>query len=64
MKIRSIANMERYYDSLLDRVKQMAQQEKSLDQIKKELRMPGYDDWAGKDRFPNNIEAAYRAVKK
>jgi hypothetical protein len=41
----------------------MAQQGKSLDQIKKELQMPEYEDWGGKDRFPNNIEAAYRAVK-
>ena len=56
-------NMERYYNSLLDRVKQMVQQGKSLDQIKKELRMPEYEDWEGKDRFPNNVEAAYRAVK-
>ncbi len=56
-------NMERYYSLLLDRVKQMAQQGKFLDQIKKELRMPEYEDWEGKDRFPNNIEAAYRAVK-
>jgi hypothetical protein len=36
---------------------------KSLDDIKKELKMPETDDWAGKDRFPNNIEAAYRAIK-
>ncbi|HEY2989838.1 MAG TPA: MBL fold metallo-hydrolase [Candidatus Binatia bacterium] len=56
-------NMERYYNLLLDRVKQMAQQGKSLEQIKKELKMPEYEDWEGKDRFPNNIEAAYRAVK-
>ncbi len=57
-------DMERYYNSLIDRVKQMVQQDKSLDQIKKELRMPEYEDWGGKDRFPNNIEAAYRAVKE
>jgi hypothetical protein len=24
--------------------------------------MPEAEDWQGKDRFPNNIEAAYRAV--
>jgi hypothetical protein len=47
----------------MDRVKQMAQQGKSLDDIKKELRVQGTEDWEGKDRFPNNIEAAYRAVK-
>ena len=55
-------NMERYYNLLVDRVKQMAQQGKSLDQIKKELKMPEYEDWEGKDCFPNNVEAAYRAV--
>ena len=41
----------------------MAQQGKSLDEIKKELRIPGTEDWEGKDRFPNHVEAAYRAVK-
>ena len=55
---------ERYYELLLDRVGKMAREGRSLDQIKKELRMPEYEDWQGKDRFPNNIEAAYRAVKK
>ena len=40
----------------------MVKQGKSLDEIKKELRVPGTEDWAGKDRYPNNIEAAYRAV--
>jgi cyclase len=56
-------DMERYYNLLLERVGAMAKQGKSLDDIKKELRMPETDDWAGKDRLPNNIEAAYRAVK-
>jgi hypothetical protein len=56
-------DMEGYYNLLLERVGAMAKQGKSLDDIKKELRMPETDDWAGKDRFPNNIEAAYRAVK-
>jgi cyclase len=56
-------DMENYYSVLLDRVKQMVQQGKSLDAIKKELKIPGTEDWADKDRFPNNIEAAYRAVK-
>ena len=37
-------------------------QGKSLDDIKKELRMPETDDWQGKDRYPNNIAAAYRTV--
>ena len=36
---------------------EMVKQGKSLDDIKKELRMPDYEDWEGKDCFPNNIEA-------
>ena len=61
--VQILDDMERYYNSLMDRVKQMVQQAKSLDEIKKELRIQGTEDWEGKDRFPNNIEAAYRAVK-
>jgi cyclase len=54
---------ERYYNLLLQRVKAMADQGKSLAQIQNELKMPEVEGWAGRDRFPNNIEAAYRAVK-
>jgi cyclase len=57
-----LEDMEKYYDLLLDRVGQMVKQGKSLDEIKKELKIPGTEDWEGKDRYPNNIEAAYRAV--
>jgi len=46
----------------MDGVRQMVKQGKSLDEIKKELKIPGTEDWAGKDRFANNIEAAYRGV--
>jgi cyclase len=56
-------DMEQYYNLLLERVGAMAKQGKSLDEIKKELRMPETADWEGEDRFPNNIEAAYRAIK-
>jgi len=56
-------DMEQYYSLLLERVGAMAKQGKSLDEIKKELRMPETADWEGKDRLPNNIEAAYRAIK-
>ena len=55
-------DMENYYAKLMDGVRQMMKQGKSLDDIKKELKIPGTEDWEGKDRFPNNIEAAYRAV--
>jgi cyclase len=56
-------DMERYYTLLMERVRQMAAQGKTLDQVKAELKMPEADDWVGKDRYPNNIEAAWRAVQ-
>ena len=36
---------------------------KSLEQIQKEVKLPEYDHWATKERFPTNVEAAFRAVK-
>jgi cyclase len=60
--VKILDDMEMYYNTLLEQVGQMAKQGKSLDEIKKELKIPGTDDWEGKDRYPNNIEAAYRAV--
>ena len=53
---------EAYYALLLDRVGAMAKAGKSLDDIKKEVRMPEYASWGSQDRFPTNVEAAYRAV--
>lgn len=61
--VKILDDMEQYYSLLLERVGAMAKQGKSLDEIKKELRMPETADWEGQDRFPNNIEAAYRAAK-
>ena len=61
--VKILDDTERYYTLLMDRVKQMVAQGKTLEQIKAELKMPEIDDWDGKERFPNNIEAAYRAVK-
>jgi cyclase len=55
--------MERYYALLLERVGKMAREGKTLDQIKAEIKMPEFDDWAGKDRIPSNVDAAWRAVK-
>jgi hypothetical protein len=54
--------MEKYYNLLLERVGAMVKAGKSLDEIKKELKIPGTEAWEGKDRYPNNIEAAYRGV--
>jgi cyclase len=61
--VKIFEDTERYYDLLIDRVGKMAREGKSLDEIKKELRMPEYDSWANKDRIPSNIEAAYKVVK-
>ena len=55
--------MERYYALLLERVGRMAREGKTLERIKAELRMPEFDDWAGKERFASNVDAAWRAVK-
>jgi cyclase len=55
---------EGYYTLLMKRVGDMAAQGKSLDEIKKELKMPEYADWVGQDRLPVNIEVAYKSVKK
>jgi hypothetical protein len=49
---------------LVQRVQDMASKGKSLDEIKKELKMPEFADWSGQDRLGVNIEAAYKAVKK
>jgi cyclase len=55
--------MERYYTLLVDRVRKMAADGKTLEQVKAELRMPEFDDWLAKERFPTNVEAAWRMVK-
>jgi cyclase len=54
---------EKYYALLVERVGKMVGEGKSLDQIKKDLKMPEYDHWATKERFPTNVEAAYKVVK-
>jgi cyclase len=53
---------EAYYKLLLDRVGAMVKAGKSLDDIKKDVTMPEYASWGSQDRFPTNVEAAYRAV--
>jgi cyclase len=53
---------EKYYALLVDRVTTMVAAGKSLDEIKKDLRMPEYASWASQDRMPTNIDAAYRMV--
>jgi cyclase len=54
---------EKYYALLLERVGTLIKAGKSLDEIQKEVKMPEYDHWASKERFPTNVEAAYRALQ-
>src|SRR5882672_3012887 len=61
--VRIFEDSEKYYALLLERVGRLAREGKSLDQIKKEVRMPEYEHWAAQERFPTNVEAAYKAVK-
>jgi hypothetical protein len=42
----------------------MANQGKSLEEMKKELKMPEYADWSGQDRLGVNIDVAYKSAKK
>ncbi len=53
---------EAYYALLVERVAAMVKAGKSLDEIKRDLKMPEYADWASQDRMPTNIDAAYRMV--
>ena len=55
---------EGFYTLLLKRVTDMARQGKSLEEIKKELKMPEYADWAGQDRLGVNIDVAYASMPK
>ena len=52
-----------FYTLLLQRVSDMAAQGKSLEQIKKELKMPEYAHWSGQNRLGVNIDVAYKSVK-
>ena len=53
---------EKYYALLLERVGALAKAGKSLDDIKKEVKMPEYAHWANQDRFPTNVDAAYKMI--
>jgi cyclase len=52
----------KYYALLAERVGAMMKEGKSLDQIKKDVRMPEYVGWASQERFPTNVDAAYRML--
>jgi cyclase len=53
---------EKYYALLIERVGALVKAGKSLDDIKKEVKMPEYAHWASQDRMPTNIDAAYRMI--
>ncbi|HEX2930588.1 MAG TPA: MBL fold metallo-hydrolase [Candidatus Binatia bacterium] len=61
--VKIFEDTEKYYALLLERVGKMVKEGKSLDEIKKEVKMPEYSHWASQERFPTNVEAAYKAVK-
>jgi cyclase len=53
---------DKYYNLLVERVGAMVKQGKTQEQITKELKMPEYADWAYPERWPTNVDVAYRAV--
>ena len=53
---------EQYYARLMDRVGALIKQGRSLDDIKKEVKMPEYASWGSQERMPTNVEAAYKAL--
>jgi cyclase len=61
--VKIFEDTEKYYALLLERVGKLVKEGKSLDEIKKEVKMPEYAHWASQERFPTNVEAAYKAVK-
>ncbi len=60
--IKIFEDTEKYYALLHERVGALVKEGKSLDQIKKEVRMPEYAHWGAQERFPSNVDAAYKAV--
>lgn len=60
--VKIFEDTEKYYALLVERVGKMVKEGKSLEQIKKEVRMPEFDHWATKERFPTNVEAAYKVA--
>ena len=60
--VKIFADGEQYYALLLDRVGQGMKAGKSLAELKRDVKMPEYAGWGSQDRFPTNIDAAYRAL--
>jgi cyclase len=61
--VKIFEDTEKYYALLLERVGKLVKEGKSLEEIKKEVKMPEYSHWASQERLPSNVEAAYKAVK-
>jgi len=61
--VKIFEDTEKYYALLVERVGKLAKEGKSLDEIKKELKMPEYAHWASQERMPSNVDAAYKVVK-
>jgi cyclase len=53
---------EKYYALLMERVGALMRQGKSLDDIKKEVKMPEYASFGNQERMPTNVDAAYKAL--
>src|SRR6185295_6899118 len=60
--VKIFEDTEKYYALLVERVGKLAKEGKSLDEIKKELKMPEYAHWASQERMPSNVDAAYKVV--
>ena len=60
--VKIFEDTEKYYALLIERVGKAVKEGKTLDEIKKEVKMPEYASWASQDRFPTNLEAAYKMV--
>jgi hypothetical protein len=46
----------------MDRVGKEMKEGRSLDDIKKTVKMPEYAAWGSQERMPTNIDAAWRAL--
>jgi cyclase len=60
--VKIFEDTEKYYALLIERIGKAVKEGKTLDDIKKEVKMPEYASWASQDRFPTNIDAAYKMV--
>jgi hypothetical protein len=53
---------DKYYALLIERVEKLLKEGKTLEQLQQEVKMPEYASWANQERFPTNVEAAYRML--